>query len=770
MKLLKALFFVILLIVGLVIAGISFVVTTLDPNDYKAEIAAQVKKATGRELTLAGDIEWSFFPSLGLTLGKTSLANAPGFGKQPFAELEAVDVHVALLPLLKKQVQAKKILLKGVSLNLEKNAQGKDNWSDLAKGGDQDAKTDPATDSSGGPDIDIQVDGLDLINARLSYKDGQSGTALTIDPLDVRLGQLVFGQPMPADIRFTLHQDQITLSGHIDGPVTLDPPSGLIQVQSKIDANLHMPQDGMDITADFSGKLDADVGKGDYHLANMAMTKIISGEGFPAEGLKIVTQGDVTANLNAQTLNVTDLVTEMLGLKLSGNVSVKKLIDAPEFTGQFQTNEFSPRTLMTDFGLDAPATKDPAVLDKASLSFSLSGNTQSLSLQQIKAQLDDATLSGQFSLRDFARQAMRFDLTIDQLDADRYLPKVTASKTETANSHSPASDDITLPTELLRKLDLNGTARIQKFTINKLKFENASVTLKANQGLLEVTPLSAQAYQGTAKITASIDARQATPAYRTNIHLTGVRSEDILETLFGDRYLSGAANFTASINTSGSSVSGLQKQLDGKFNASFSDGTIKGSKLSAKITEARNFWRKLKGKSPITEEIGKGTKFSSLTATGTITNGIVNNQDLTITAPVFHITGKGRVNLPEKTINYTLSLSEKLKQGKKQLAIPLQIKGPFDDLHFRLRLDSVAKAEAKARLDKEKAKLQQRLDKKKAELQQRLDKEKADKQAELKARAKQKEDELRQKAREKEKELKQKLEDQLQDKLKGLFK
>lgn len=771
MKLLKWLLLALLLVVVLLVATIGFVVTTLDPNDYKAEISAQAKKATGRELTLTGDIGWSFFPSLGLKLGKTSLANAPGFGRQPFAELDAVDVHIALLPLLKKQVQAKKILLKGVSLNLEKNAQGKDNWSDLATASEpKEADTALTTERSGGPDFDIQVDGLDLIDTRLSYRDAQTGTVVTIDPLNVRLGKLVFGQPMPADIEFTLHQDKLTLSGSIKGPVTLDPKANLIQVRSMIKMNLQMPQDGMNITADFSGTLDADVGKGQYHLADMVMTKVISGEGFPADGLEITTQGDVKANLNSQTLNISDLVTEILDLKLSGNVNVKKLVDAPEFTGQFQTNDFSPKVLMSDFGLPAPATKDPAVFNKASLRFALSGNTRSVSLQSLTARLDDSTLSGKFSLLDFASQAMRFDLTIDELDADRYLPAVTASEKETSSSSSaPSSDKITLPTELLRGLNLEGTARIEKFTISKLEFQNASVTLKADKGLLEVSPLSAQAYQGKARIKASIDARNATPAYHADIKLTGVRSEEILETLFDDRYLSGAANFTATINTSGTTISGLQKQLKGSFNARFTDGTIKGSKLSAKISEARNFWRKLKGKSPVTEEIGDDTKFSSLTATGTMTNGIVSNQDLAITAPVFHTTGKGSMNLPDKTINYTLSLSEKLKPGKKQLAIPLQIKGPFDDLSFRLRLDSVAKAEAKARLDEEKAKLQQRLDEEKAQLQQRLDQEKLAKQAELKAKAKEKQDELRQKAREKEQELKQKLEEQLQDKLKGLF-
>ena len=120
MKILKWILLVLLILIFLVIAGVGIAVATLDPNDYKEQITEQVKKTTGRELTLEGDISWSLFPWLGLNLGKTSLANAEGFGDQPFAELEEIDIHVAIMPLIKKQVQAKKVLISGVSVNLQK--------------------------------------------------------------------------------------------------------------------------------------------------------------------------------------------------------------------------------------------------------------------------------------------------------------------------------------------------------------------------------------------------------------------------------------------------------------------------------------------------------------------------------------------------------------------------------------------------------------------------------------------------------------------------
>ena len=40
----------------------------VDLNDYKAEIAAQAKKATGRDLAIDGDISLSILPTPGVTV------------------------------------------------------------------------------------------------------------------------------------------------------------------------------------------------------------------------------------------------------------------------------------------------------------------------------------------------------------------------------------------------------------------------------------------------------------------------------------------------------------------------------------------------------------------------------------------------------------------------------------------------------------------------------------------------------------------------------
>ncbi|MCK4894600.1 MAG: AsmA family protein, partial [Calditrichia bacterium] len=79
-KLFKLLGFLISAVFVLLIMLVVALTIFIDPNDYKDEIAVLVKEQTGRTLSIEGDLELSFFPWIGVEIGKVQLANAPGFG------------------------------------------------------------------------------------------------------------------------------------------------------------------------------------------------------------------------------------------------------------------------------------------------------------------------------------------------------------------------------------------------------------------------------------------------------------------------------------------------------------------------------------------------------------------------------------------------------------------------------------------------------------------------------------------------------------------
>jgi AsmA protein len=93
-----------------IIIGVSLF---FDPNDYKAEIAAAVEQTTGRQLTLAGDLELEVFPRLRIALGAAELSNAPGFGSAPFASIDGAGLALGLLPLLSRRIEIDEARLEG---------------------------------------------------------------------------------------------------------------------------------------------------------------------------------------------------------------------------------------------------------------------------------------------------------------------------------------------------------------------------------------------------------------------------------------------------------------------------------------------------------------------------------------------------------------------------------------------------------------------------------------------------------------------------------
>ena len=127
----------------------------VDPNNYKDEISAAILERTGRELVIGGEIKWTVFPSVGLDLSDVTLGNRSGFGDQPMLDIGQVGISVKLMPLLSKKIEIGEVSMTGVSLNLQRSADGKNNWEDLS---DTPSNT-TDTPSRSGSGIDASIRG-----------------------------------------------------------------------------------------------------------------------------------------------------------------------------------------------------------------------------------------------------------------------------------------------------------------------------------------------------------------------------------------------------------------------------------------------------------------------------------------------------------------------------------------------------------------------------------------------------------------------------------
>ena len=206
-KLIKWVLGIVVALALLMVAAVIVLPLVIDPNDYKDEIASKVREETGRELVISEPLDLSVFPWLGISAGGVSLGNAKGFGDQPFASLGALQLKVKLLPLLSGKVQVDTIVLKDLTLNLARNAAGRNNWDDLAGKGEHKAarkerEAQKARQEAGAFSFDVQ--GVEVVNAKVVWQDRQAKARYALKNVNLTAGALSPGGTAPLAMGFVL--------------------------------------------------------------------------------------------------------------------------------------------------------------------------------------------------------------------------------------------------------------------------------------------------------------------------------------------------------------------------------------------------------------------------------------------------------------------------------------------------------------------------------------------------------------------------------------
>ena len=106
---------------------VSFLMT-FDVNQYKDEIVKVVQEQTGRSFSIDGDLhlEPSLIPTVAVEGVK--FGNADWGSKPEMVTVGKFEAQVALLPLLSRNIEVKRLILNDTIILLEKNKKGAANW------------------------------------------------------------------------------------------------------------------------------------------------------------------------------------------------------------------------------------------------------------------------------------------------------------------------------------------------------------------------------------------------------------------------------------------------------------------------------------------------------------------------------------------------------------------------------------------------------------------------------------------------------------------
>ncbi len=288
------------------------------------------------------------------------------------------------------------------------------------------------------------------------------------------------------------------------------------------------------------------------------------------------------------------------------------------------------------------------------------------------AKLDESNIKAKATLADLSPLKATFDMTVDRLNVDRYLPP---EKKEARQAER-------LDLSALKDKTVDGKLTVGALTVRRAKLENLKAEIKLAGGKLEVSPYTANLYGGTLAGTLGVEADGN--KVRLNETAKNVSIGALLRDMAQKDVLEGRGDVTADVQGAGPTVAAMKKALSGSARVQMKDGAIKGINLAE---SARNAKAALGGKQAKADPTQK-TDFSEAGASFAIKNGVAHNDDLKVQSPFVRIGGAGNLDIGNNTIDYlakaTLVATSKGQGGRdvSQVAgvtIPIKLSGALDN-------------------------------------------------------------------------------------------
>ena len=557
---------IIYILLGLALAAvvaIAALVSLIDPNQFKPQLAEQVRKSTGRELVMEGAIGWRFWPSLGLALEKVALRNPAGFAEPDLVRFEQGEASVGLLPLLSHRLEIGKVTLNGAHLFVQTRADGSSNLSDLLtasaepKGADDQPSGEgqPATTARDEQPWQISLQGIALVEASALVRDDRSGAVSRLDRLDLDLGQLTPGEWVPVTLAAKGAQGDLAfdLKGHAQLKLAREAIKSELK-DLDLSGSLSDPAQRLDA---FSLKADR-LALGEWSSLTLSLQGAQGAQGAAAKPTLAGTlEGTLKARFDReqQLLEVSDAV---LAAKLSGDA-----LPRPQM--QLKLAGFAR-----------------AELDK-----------QTVTLSNLVMGADDALLSGNGIVRLGAVPRVEFDLKGEKLDLDAWLGQPAKDAADQKGTNQAAAKSAAEPAgakapapatqapssaepdlAALKLVDLAGRLQLGSLKVKGMDLRAVDLQLALAGGQLTLKQFSAGVLGGKVTANGVLDARQQPARYQVHKRVQGVDVRPLLQTLAQTDLLEGKGNLEVLVQGSGLSEQALLSRMQGKISLAVHDGAV----------------------------------------------------------------------------------------------------------------------------------------------------------------------------------------------------
>ncbi|MFP8968132.1 AsmA family protein [Pokkaliibacter sp. CJK22405] len=550
-------------LLGLAILCLIYLFTVFDPNDYRQRISAAIEDKTGLIVDIQGEMSWTLFPQFAITLNKVE-AHYPD--KPSLATLNNASVGLDVPALMGGQVSLSDLIVDGLTLNLQKETAGQNNWTRPSE------ETPVADESTGSGDsagksgsTQLAIDSVDLQNVQINYSDLTQNKSIAVGPVSLQASSISLGKRFPLSLTLPLsmsqeggsqQSSQIALSNKLDADVMLDPDRQL------------------------------------YELSNLTLVSDIAG--LSKQDLLLEAKGDVNLDLKQQRLSLPAMALQMNGIKAALSAEANQVMGDPSVSGKLSVEQANLRKWLADQGMAADFKSSDA-LTKVALQTPFSFKQNRIDLSDLVVTVDDTTLKGTLA---YGLDSGRLSTVLkgDKINLDDYQSATEQPTEKQAESGSKqagvASADNSsysraevVPVEMLRSLNLDADITLNSVTYQQLALKNNRVMVQANGGKLTLDNLATQVSGGSISAKGSMDARKNPINSQVSFTASQVDLGQLQQLLGNDPSVTGQGTATGQLSMRGNSVYDWVNSLNGSMQADLAKGVLKNINVTHQLCQ-----------------------------------------------------------------------------------------------------------------------------------------------------------------------------------------
>ena len=584
---------------------------SVNTDQNKAAIQAAVLSSTGYELTIAGNMDIAFFPSVSLTLNDVRLKNPAS--PQELASTTAALLQVDLRALISGEIFIRELSMDDFHINYYIDALGKSNWDvETPRFSNNTNSTVPVTQSTqqqsnlasadtNSDIVSVSFERLKIDNASIDIQDLSQGLRYSVKNLNLTSSNTnIEGNPFDVEVNFT--------------------------------------------------------------FLNNGMTKPV------AMGLR----GDITADINAGNIDVQNISFNVTPMLLQGDLHISGLNDDITFDGSVSSNDFDVFGLLQTIGIresDLDATSSLfsiAEKPQASVAAKFSGDEFGIKIPMLIAQLSESEIEAEAEIR-FAANLLPANISYkvisNQIDISPFLNLEAATAASNGATIIEPSDVVIatsapatnteIPIELLNSFNVFGSIAIESVVANDLLFTGINFFTNVEDGVLDIELQPVATFEGSVAGNIRVDGRNEEAVLSTQLAISQLNLANLAPSVSRLNSVTGNLDVEVDLTATGQTTNEMMDSLNGSAAFAVTENSVD-------IGVIKQVFTAISALSPTggtIEQWPDVIRFAELGGFIVLNNGLSENQQLNMRMDNFDISGTGGIDLQQQNFDYDLKFS-----------------------------------------------------------------------------------------------------------------